>query len=144
MLLAITVPSRVDQIPQLVDQLLGCALSHHLIGDEDRSWFALCLEEALINSMVHGNEADPQLTVDITLARDRTCWRLAIRDAGTGFSLEDLTDTDAAAGAGTRVDSGAAASREHGRGLTLMGSWLDQLEYFNGGALALLGRRLSG
>jgi serine/threonine-protein kinase RsbW len=132
--LELNVPSRVDQVPALVARLLDAALAQRLIAPHERDWFSLCADEALVNAMVHGNEADPQLPIRIQLAADASSWRLAIQDAGSGFSLKEVPDADAP----------GASSREHGRGIRLMCTWLDRLTYYQQGAVALLERHTSG
>ncbi len=105
-------------------------LARGLIAPLDREWLALCVGEALINAMVHGDEADPDLAVDVVLEADARSWWLRIHDQGDGFTPEAIPSTEDA----------AALEREHGRGIRLMRSWLDRLAYFDHGATAVLER----
>jgi len=104
------------------------------VAESERSWLQICLDEALGNALLHGNEGDPQLAIHLALYRDGDRWHLSVCDAGEGFAAEDLPDsTDA-----------AAIGREHGRGILLMQRWLDELRYFEGGRCAVLSRRVVG
>jgi anti-sigma regulatory factor (Ser/Thr protein kinase) len=109
-------------------------LARGLIASRDREWLALCVGEALINAMVHGDEADPDLAVEVALEADERAWRLRIHDQGDGFEAEAIPSTEDA----------EALEREHGRGIRLMRSWLDHLAYFDHGATAVLERARDG
>lgn len=125
--------SRPDARQPLIDAYATELLGRAWVVPEDEHWLRLCLEEALTNAMIHGNEADPALPVAISLWRDPERWTLLINDRGTGFSAQDLP----------APENAAALQWEHGRGILLMREWLDELTYYDNGATALLARRLA-
>lgn len=100
---------------------------------DERPWLVLCLDEALTNAMLHGNEGDPRLEVDAQLAVDARRWHLAISDQGQGFRARDVP----------AADDATSLLLEHGRGIHLMRSWLSSLTYWRGGTTVVLSRRRS-
>ncbi len=124
-------PSRVDRKQAMLDELTHELVGRGWVRDGDREWLLLCLDEVLVNAMVHGNEGDPALDVDVAIRSDGASWRLTVADQGGGFRADDLPDPD---------DS-ASLLLEHGRGIRIMREWLDDLSYWHGGACAALTRR---
>jgi anti-sigma regulatory factor (Ser/Thr protein kinase) len=120
----------VDLVDAHATAVAQAMIERDLILGAEREWLTLCAAEALINAMVHGNEADPELAVEVALEADAARWRLRIHDQGDGFSLAAIPSSD---------DTGAFV-REHGRGIRLLRSWLDRLAYFDRGATAVLER----
>ena len=96
------------------------------VSEDDRHWLLLSLDEAIVNAMIHGNEGDPSLHIDLELAHsiDEKSWVIVVKDEGEGFTAEDVPDSD----------NPESLLLEHGRGILLMGEWLDELVYFNGGS----------
>jgi serine/threonine-protein kinase RsbW len=126
-------PSRLDAKQEALDTLAELMVSRGWVGAEDRSWLALCLDEAVTNAMLHGNEGDPRLAVDVTVALDATRWWMALSDQGQGFTPESVPDPE----------DPASLLLEHGRGIRLMRSWLESLTYWRNGATIVLCRRRS-
>lgn len=87
----------------------------------DRDVFAvrLALEEALVNAIKHGNRMSPEKSVEIK------CWisdervRIEIQDEGEGFDRQDVPDP-------TLVEN---LERPCGRGIMLMGAFMNLIEY---------------
>ncbi len=130
-ILARRYPSRVDRKQAMLDELAGALVERCWVAGDDREWLLLCLDEVLVNAMVHGNEGDPALDVEAEIRCDGESWRLTVSDQGGGFSADDVPDPD---------DS-ASLLLEHGRGIRIMRAWLDDLSYWCGGACAALTRR---
>lgn len=126
------IASRLDAKEDVLDQLTSELLDRGWVAGTDRSWLQLCLDEALTNAILHGNEGDPGLVVDIGLFHDppRRTWTVTVLDQGCGFAVSDVPDPNDA----------AAPLREHGRGVLLMRQWCE-LSYYLGGALAVLAKR---
>lgn len=125
-------PSRLDRKDDMVDALV-CALEAHcrFIAD-DPHWLRLCLDEAMVNAIVHGNEADPGAQVRAAVGRRGDCWVACIEDQGPGFApcqVPDPEDPD-------------SLLLEHGRGIRLMLEWLDELAFYRGGACSWMARRI--
>jgi serine/threonine-protein kinase RsbW len=124
-------PSRIDHKQEIMDVLADQLISRGWVAEADHHWIFLCLDEALVNAMLHGNEGDPALTVDIALLCDEVSWALVVADQGAGFSAANVPDHE----------QPQSLMLEHGRGIRLMQEWLDELVYYRNGACAWLSRR---
>ncbi|MBA3685532.1 MAG: ATP-binding protein [Planctomycetes bacterium] len=124
-------PSRVERKQAMLDELADVLVGRGWVSDDDREWLLLCLDEVLVNAMIHGNEGDPDLDVDVAIHAAGGRWRLTVCDRGDGFRGEELPDPD---------DS-SSLLLEHGRGIRIMREWLDDLSYYRSGACAALTRR---
>ncbi len=125
-----TIPARLSLKDGLMEEIEAEMSGHGLIIDEDRHWLLLCLDEALVNAILHGNEADDAFPVDITLGLASGRWVIRIDDQGHGFTLDSIPDQE-------EDDS---LFLEHGRGIRLMREWLDELHYWRGGATLWMSR----
>lgn len=127
-----TVPSCIQHKQGLIDEITAVLSLNSLLGPDDEHWLALCLDEALVNAMLHGNEADDTVPVQIAVGRTAERWLVRIDDQGAGFSIHDVPDQD---------DS-ESLLLEHGRGIRLMREWLDELGYYRHGATIMMGRNV--
>jgi len=127
-----TIPSSLELKQEVMDELTDVMVRHRLLPEEDRSWLCLCLDEALVNAILHGNEGDETAMVHLVLGLVDGRWILRIDDQGSGFVPdEDVPDPE---------DSDSLML-EHGRGIRLMREWLDELSYYRGGATLVMARR---
>jgi serine/threonine-protein kinase RsbW len=124
-------PSRLDLKQQIIDLLCDLCVAHRWITEEDRPWLVLCLDEAVTNAMLHGNEGDPRLTIEIAVSADARNWHIAISDRGDGFNADAVPDPD----------DPESLLLEHGRGIRLMRAWLGSLTYWRRGATVVMSRR---
>jgi serine/threonine-protein kinase RsbW len=126
------IPSSLELKQEIMDALTAEMLQRGCISDEDQHWLCLCLDEALVNAILHGNEGDETMPVRIQLGVDGDRWILRIDDQGQGFvpddDVPDPEDSD-------------SLLLEHGRGIRLMREWLDELTYYRGGASLVMARR---
>ena len=88
----------------------------------------LCLEEGIVNAIKHGNGMDPDKSVRIRFEADTSKVRVEIEDEGEGFDLEDVPDPT--------LDENL--DRPCGRGIMLMRSFMNVIEYKNNGTLLIL------
>lgn len=91
----------------------------------------LACDEAITNAIVHGNASDPARKVNIQIYVSPNRFRIRVRDEGQGFRLEDVSDP-------TR---GEALLRASGRGVYLMRSIMDVVEFKEGGRVVELEKR---
>jgi anti-sigma regulatory factor (Ser/Thr protein kinase) len=124
-------PSRLDLKHEPLEIIGQALIGRGLVSEDDRPWLALCLDEAVVNAMLHGNEGDPRLSVTAAVFADEARWTVVIGDQGQGFAPAEIPD----------ADDPAALLREHGRGIRIMREWLDELAYYRGGATVLMARR---
>lgn len=135
-------PSQVHLKDQLIADVIAEMEKAQWVHEDDRHWLLLSLDEAIVNAMIHGNEGDPSLYIDLELGsynsdgkdgrqngRQRS-WVVVVKDQGEGFVPSDVPDSD-------NPDS---LLLEHGRGILLMGEWLDELFYFDGGSTIFMSK----
>ena len=129
-----TVPSRPELKLELIEHITTVLIDHGLWTEEDGPWLTMCLDEAIVNGMLHGNEADEtvplQVHVGVQESGAQRRWLIRIDDQGAGFAPTDVPDQEDA-------DS---LLLEHGRGIRLMREWLDELRYYRHGATIIMGR----
>lgn len=124
-------PSRLDHKAEVLDTLAAPLMQRGLVDEGDREWLYLCLDEIVVNAMLHGNEGDPSLPVEAVVACDETRWTITVTDRGAGFTAASLPD----------ASDPESLLLEHGRGIRLLRVWLDDLTYWRGGSVAVLARR---
>ena len=124
--------SQVDLKDALIADIIQAMESRDWFIEDDRHWLLLCLDEAIVNAMLHGNEGDPQLEIEVLLGFDAETkrWVIVVRDQGDGFCAEDVPDSN----------NPESLLLEHGRGILLMREWLDELTYYSGGNTIYMAR----
>ncbi len=112
------IESSKSAIAALCQQLLAEATDNDF--DKDATFaIHLALEEALTNAIVHGNTHDPSKKVQVEYIITPTKFDITITDQGPGFTPEDTPDP--------RTEENRAKS--NGRGLFLMRTYMDMVEY---------------
>ncbi len=124
-------PSRIDLKQQIMDEIADLLISRGWVAEDDRSWLYLCFDEVVVNAMLHGNEGDPRLEIELTVRVDDRRWVVTVSDQGDGFVETAIPDES----------QPESLLLEHGRGIRLMQEWLDELIYYQQGSLAWLSRR---
>ena len=106
----------------LCQQLLG-EISARDFGAEDIFGIHLGLEEAFINAIKHGNKKDKnkQISIEYLITDDR--FEITITDEGEGFDPKSVPDPR----------SEENLYKTSGRGMLLMRSYMDIIEYNNKG-----------
>jgi len=85
--------------------------------------FYLCLSEAVVNSIVHGNKNDSSKKVKIEIYKDNQFVYFRITDQGFGFNSNTIIDP-------TCLDN---IKREWGRGLHIIKTYADEIKFYNEG-----------
>ena len=88
-------------------------------AQEDAFAVHLALEEAFINAIKHGNEMDPAKKVKIEYLVDSDKIEISLTDEGEGFNPDSIPDPR----------SGENLYKTEGRGLLLMQSYMDVVEF---------------
>ena len=115
-------PTRLEIISQTIDELLT-QVDKTLFSKDDFFHIRLCLEEALVNAMKHGNKLNPDLNVELTAETDSKGLMITIVDQGDGFDHEDVDDP-------TKEQN---LRKPSGRGVFIVKTHVDQVEFFNQG-----------
>jgi serine/threonine-protein kinase RsbW len=110
-------------IPGARDTILQF-LTEHGVGGEEEIDLMLALQEALANAVFHGCGNNPSNTIRSTVEITPEEIRIVIRDPGPGFKTSSFTDF---------TDDGTNLT-EHGRGILLMRSLMDEISYRHGGS----------
>ncbi len=114
----VTIPSDTAE-GQAVQVRIVEALEVREYPERDVFAVRLALEEAIVNAIKHGNRMSPDKTVDIE------CWisdervRIEIQDQGEGFVRDHVPDP-------TLLEN---LERPCGRGIMLMGAFMNLIEY---------------
>ena len=88
--------------------------------DADESLnMGLAVREAVINAIVHGNNRDPSLKVDLTFTAGRGGITASIRDQGNGFDPDQTPSPT----------EGDNLLRTSGRGLLLIKAFVDEVDF---------------
>jgi len=126
----VSFPGATEYLDPARDHLMHFLAAHGLSGDEELD-ILLALQEALANAILHGCHNDAAKTVRCTIAIDPSCVEIVVQDPGSGFDPAQAN----------HADPGANFS-EHGRGILLIRSLMDDVDYRrNGSELHLRKRR---
>jgi serine/threonine-protein kinase RsbW len=116
--------SEVRAISPLVDRLMRLIEGSQCVPGEEFA-VELALREALNNAVVHGNREDPETKVHIRCrCQPGKELSIVVTDQGKGFDFEKVI------GNGIATDPNS----EHGRGIQLMKTYMDDLHFERGGS----------
>lgn len=107
--------SRREEVATVVGEALDMLEKNGVIDKGDHFSAHLCLEEALVNAVVHGNKENPDLRVRLEILRNDGTYVLRIHDEGGRF------DPDAVNLPEPRIPGG--------RGVCLMKHYMDRVSY---------------
>ncbi len=115
---SITIKSTSSAIKMVCSNILS-ELKLSNFGKDDIFAVHLALDEALVNSVKHGNKMNPekQIKIDYVMSPDKV--ELFITDEGEGFDPNSVPDPRC----------GKNLYRPEGRGLLLIRSYMDLVEF---------------
>jgi len=120
-----SLPSHVDIVSPFVEQLMRF-ISRYRGADGNNFEIELALREALVNAIVHGNQEDPDKRVHVKCrctAEGEVS--IAVEDEGDGFVHDAVPDP-------TSPDN---LLRTHGRGIYLIRTLMDEVDFKQGGSV---------
>ncbi len=120
---SVTVGNNIPAVAAVCRQIIALAKNNGF-SREDIFAIHLAMEEAFINAVKHGNNADASrhVMVDYTIAPDRI--EVSVSDEGSGFDYRNLPDP--------RHDQNL--QKPSGRGVLLMRSYMDKVEFNDSGS----------
>jgi serine/threonine-protein kinase RsbW len=89
------------------------------LDEDQRFHVAMAVREAAINAVLHGNEYDPSLEIDVSLENTGKDFVVKIADQGRGFDPEKVPDPLAEEN----------KLRGTGRGIFLIKSLMDEIHF---------------
>jgi serine/threonine-protein kinase RsbW len=89
------------------------------LDEDQRFHVAMAVREAAINAVLHGNEYDPSLEIDVSLENTGQDFVVKIADQGRGFDPEKVPDPLAEEN----------KLRGTGRGIFLIKSLMDEIHF---------------
>jgi serine/threonine-protein kinase RsbW len=119
-----SLPSKVAAISPFVDRLMllfrkcGCV-------SEGESEVEIALREALANAIIHGNHENSGKHVHVRCRCEPTEISIAVKDEGSGFDVDRISDPTAPENTGSA----------HGRGIYLMKALMDEVRFEEGGVV---------
>jgi serine/threonine-protein kinase RsbW len=120
----------VDSVPPARDAILEFVRDYCADEQQEIDVF-LALQEALINATLHGCEDDSSKLVSCAVEITPSAMTFDIRDPGPGFDTESSTD---------KAEDGTNLT-EHGRGIFMMRSLMDEVTYRKHGSEVLMTKR---
>ncbi|OHB77178.1 MAG: hypothetical protein A2Z25_21985 [Planctomycetes bacterium RBG_16_55_9] len=115
---SIVVESKPSAVVEICKQIMA-KLEANRFGKDDIFAVHLTLEEAFLNAVKHGNKMDPTKKVAVEYSVDSEKVEIAITDEGSGFEPDAIADPR----------FGEKLFEPGGRGLLLMNSYMDVVEY---------------
>jgi len=111
-------PTQLEAIRDAEGDVMA-RLEEFAYNEDHQFAIRLAFEEALVNAMKHGNHMDPARKVRLAYRVSPQCIEIRIRDEGEGFDPGVVPDPT--------VDENL--HRPCGRGIMLMRSYMDTVEY---------------
>ena len=102
-----------------VEEFLKEAFEFYHVPKENFKKVYLCLSEAVINSIEHGNKNDKDKEVVIEVRCKDEELKVVVKDEGEGFDIEDIVDPT----------SGNNIKKESGRGIHIIRAYCDKIEF---------------
>lgn len=115
--------SEVGEIAPVVESVTRRLSETGCCGNEDLPKVRLCLEEALLNAVIHGNGARSAAPVRVSVWHDAESWGVFVRDEGAGFDPDEVD-----------VELSEETLWQHvGRGIPLMRYHMEDVTFHDGG-----------
>ena len=128
----VTIPSDTGEAQAVQERIIE-AMEKYEYSPRDLFSVRLALEEALTNSIKHGNGMDPARTVAIECEITPDRMHVAIEDEGDGFNPDDVPDPTAEEN----------LERPCGRGLMLIRTYMSQVRFNDRGNRVILEKERS-
>lgn len=116
-----------------VDNFLKSLFKDWEINDKLYNPVYLCVSEAVTNSIIHGNKNDINKTIIIEIISEGDFLKFTIIDEGSGFNFNQIPDPT------TSIN----VKKEKGRGLYIIKSITDDIQFKNNGSVIEFKIRLS-
>jgi len=119
---SLKVPSSFESISK-VEVLIDAVCSRLSVNEDYYGNVLIAVTEAVNNAIQHGNKGSADLSVDLFVSDKETDFCFQVKDYGDGFDYKKLPDPTAPEN----------IEQENGRGIYLMRSLAEGVEFGNGG-----------
>jgi serine/threonine-protein kinase RsbW len=119
-----------ESMPAARDSMMDFVRPHCSDEAEEIDIF-LALQEALANAILHGRKGSMAPTLHCQVEIDPLAFTIVVRDPGAGFNEEVVSDSTVS----------WSNLSEHGRGIRLMRSLMDEVSYRRGGSEVWMRKR---
>ena len=120
---SLSIPSDFGSISK-VEALIDNVCSKLDVNDDYYGNVLIAVTEAVNNAIQHGNKMNVDLLVDLFVGDKESKFCFSVKDRGDGFDFNNLPDPT----------SPENIEKEDGRGVYLMKSLSDEVEYGDGGS----------
>ncbi len=111
-------PSNPELLPEVEQYVIEIAEKVNLNPDKFNN-LALSVSEAASNSVVHGNNSDPNKLLRIKITVTNDVMEVSLKDQGNGFELTEVPDP-------TKPEN---ILKDSGRGIHIIRNFVDDLKY---------------
>lgn len=111
--------SNPELLPKIESFILDSIQSEINISEEKKNSIEMAIAEAAANSIIHGNNSNPNKNIFVSISILKRKIKISIKDEGNGFNPKDIPDP-------TIPENILKGS---GRGLFIMKSLADDVEY---------------
>jgi anti-sigma regulatory factor (Ser/Thr protein kinase) len=108
-------PSSLEAIGEVLPRALAALQNGDWVEVDQEFYAHLCLEEALVNAVVHGNRGDSGLDIRLTMTENGDFCVIRVYDSGYGFCPGDIKTPD--------------PQQPDGRGICLIRHCMDDVTY---------------
>lgn len=120
---SLSIPSDFSSISK-VEMLIDDVCSRLSVNEEYYGNVLIAVTEAVNNAILHGNRQSSELNVDVKVGDKEQDFCFRVKDYGDGFDYNNLPDPTAPEN----------IEREDGRGIFLMKSLSEEVEFCDGGS----------
>jgi serine/threonine-protein kinase RsbW len=113
-------PSTLESVDIVEADILRAAVDVGF-GEDEQHGIGMAVRECMVNAVVHGNRYNKNKHVHVSVRKSGGDFEVRIRDEGEGFDHSQVPDP---------LDD-ANILRHSGRGLFLMGAFMDQVKVEN-------------
>lgn len=111
----VEIPSTYEAMTDILDSAVEAMIREGCICDKDMPCMRLCLEEALVNAVRHGNSSDEGRKVSVEIFGNGEDCTIRVGDEGSGFSPESIRPP--------------CCDQMGGRGIVLIRHYMDKVKY---------------
>ena len=124
--------SRLELVPDCITRLEN-KIKRLSLSKEELFDIKLCLQEALVNAVKHGNKLDPSLVVECSVEVSGDRLTIQVRDQGAGFDERAVPSP-------VHPDN---LTKTSGRGVYLIKKLMDEVGFFDRGRVVKMTKFLN-